>query len=408
MIATAEELGQRIRELRVERRLTLKQVEKASGLSAAHLSEIERGQASPTIGALERIARALGKDPPYFVERHKRPEVSHQPKESGHRLTPSAGLTAETLTSGTPGGSLFAYRLHFSDPAAELAIDPPPIRADGLYFVRRGVLDLDLGGGPMRLTPGDAVQATLSRPHRLRAASQEPAEVLAALTIALGTGGPADRGLDPRLPGLVAMSSANDGVAVATARELGPDPAQTTELGPRIRLIRGSLGLTLKDIEGRGGISATHVSGIERGKASPTVVALGRIAEALGLPAAVLLDPPMLPDVSAVSEAERGGRTLQWGAATLESLTEPIKGGTLGAYILRLPVGPEPALTHRHEGEEWLTVLSGVAEVRLEDARYLLLEGDSLHFRAHGMHSYANPSSTPAVLLTACRPRIQL
>ena len=408
MVATAEELGQRIRELRVERRLTLRQVEEASGLSAAHLSEIERGQASPTIGALERIARALGKDASYLIERPKRPEVSHQPRESGHRLTPSAGLTAETLTSGTPGGSLFAYRLFFSVERAELALAPPLIPADGLYFVQRGVLESDFGCGQMRLAPGDAVQASLARPHRLCVSGQEPAEVLAVLTIPLKIDSAADHGLEPRVPVPATPSPKLDRAPVSVAPELCPDPMTPTELGPRIRLIRGSLGLTLKDIEDRGGISATHVSGIERGKASPTVVALGRIAEALGLRAAVLLDPPMLPDVSAVSEGERGGRTLQWGAAALESLTEPIKGGTLGAYILRLPVGPQPALTHRHEGEEWLTLLSGVAEVRLEDARYLLLEGDSLHFRAHVAHSYANPASTPAVLLVACRPRIQL
>jgi transcriptional regulator with XRE-family HTH domain len=54
--------------LRSERRLTLKQVESASGLSATHLSEIERGRTSPTIGALLRIARALEKDVSYFIE----------------------------------------------------------------------------------------------------------------------------------------------------------------------------------------------------------------------------------------------------------------------------------------------------------------------------------------------------
>ena len=65
-IVGIEELGRRIRKLRIERRMTLKQVEQAAALSATHVSEIERGRTSPTIGALVRIARALQKDTSYY------------------------------------------------------------------------------------------------------------------------------------------------------------------------------------------------------------------------------------------------------------------------------------------------------------------------------------------------------
>src|SRR5690348_3345045 len=80
-----------------------------------------------------------------------------------------------------------------------------------------------------------------------------------------------------------------------------PTPA---ELGRRIKLLRISRGLTLKDLEERGGISATHVSEIERGKASPTVGALGRIARALGLRPATLVEPRMLPEMTVLRAAD--------------------------------------------------------------------------------------------------------
>ena len=56
------ELGERLRRLRFARNLTLKEVEAKAHVSATHLSEIERGKTSPTVGALVRIARALGED----------------------------------------------------------------------------------------------------------------------------------------------------------------------------------------------------------------------------------------------------------------------------------------------------------------------------------------------------------
>jgi quercetin dioxygenase-like cupin family protein len=184
-----------------------------------------------------------------------------------------------------------------------------------------------------------------------------------------------------------------------------PSPA---ELGRRIKLLRAARGLTLKDLELRGGISATHVSEIERGRASPTVGALGRIARALGLRPATLVEPHVLPEVSLMRATERAAHRVHVGAATVEPVTGPVLGAVLGAQLLVLPAGGGPAFSHRHEGEEWATVLCGAAEVRVDGEPYLLGEGDSIHFRAHHEHSYASRSAAAATLLVADRPRPSL
>ena len=54
------ELGSRIKKTREAKHLTLKSIEASAGISATHISEIERGKTSPTLGALLRIAGALG------------------------------------------------------------------------------------------------------------------------------------------------------------------------------------------------------------------------------------------------------------------------------------------------------------------------------------------------------------
>lgn len=185
------------------------------------------------------------------------------------------------------------------------------------------------------------------------------------------------------------------------------DPSPV-ELGHRIKMLRVSRGLTLKDLEARGGISATHVSEIERGKASPTIGALGRIAQALGLRPATLVEPMSTPEVSILRADSREALRMQWGLATLEPVTEAGPCPTMGAHLLTLPIGREPSLVHRHEGEEWVTVLSGVAEVRIGTRTLVLREGDSLHFRAHETHAYSNLASSPARLLVATLPRLTL
>jgi transcriptional regulator with XRE-family HTH domain len=185
------------------------------------------------------------------------------------------------------------------------------------------------------------------------------------------------------------------------------DPSPV-ELGRRIKLLRVSRRLTLKDLEETGKISATHVSEIERGKASPTLGALKRIANALGVRPAALVEPHSLPQTTLTRSSERVRRRVQSRGATLDPVAEPIHSADLGAQIVTLPMGPTPAIEHRHEGEEWATVLSGMAEIKVEDETFVLREGDAIHFRATRMHSYSNPTSSPAVLLVASRPRLAL
>ncbi len=211
----------------------------------------------------------------------------------------------------------------------------------------------------------------------------------------------------PRPKRGVAMPAKSRTPLVAAAGLQTRDPSRV-ELGRRIKMLRVSRGLTLKDLEVRGGISATHVSEIERGKASPTVGALGRIAVALGMRPATLVEPRVLPLIAVQRAADRRERRVQWGQATLEALNESVQGAALGGHLVTLPIGREPALVHRHEGEEWVTVLQGVAELRVGGQSYVLREGDSLHFRAHTEHAYLNLASGPAVLLVASRPRLAL
>jgi transcriptional regulator with XRE-family HTH domain len=181
-----EELGQRIRKLRIERRMTLKQVEQSCGLSATHLSEIERGRTSPTIGALVRIARALEKEASYFIEAEERADVAHVPLKQA-RVAPSPpGVRLEVLTPGVPGSGILAYRLTIAPTAGGgLALAAQELPGEAIYFVQRGTLEAEFGGSRLTLAEGDAVQASFLVDHRLSSAGGATAEVIAMTTRSL-------------------------------------------------------------------------------------------------------------------------------------------------------------------------------------------------------------------------------
>jgi len=185
-IVEIEELGRRIRRLRSERRLTLKQVESASGLSATHLSEIERGRTSPTIGALVRIARALEKEVSFFIEREERPDVAHHLREQVADFVAGDGVTAESLTPGIPGSSLYTYRVRLEPTAsAELRLPAQDLPGDAVVHVLDGRLAARSAAGALSLGEGDTLHAPLARGYALRAEGAGPVEFMLVTTRAL-------------------------------------------------------------------------------------------------------------------------------------------------------------------------------------------------------------------------------
>lgn len=64
-----------IREIRKGKKMTLAQVEQRSGISTAYLSNIERGQAVPSLGVLEKLAACYEVSLSCLVEMMKTKEV---------------------------------------------------------------------------------------------------------------------------------------------------------------------------------------------------------------------------------------------------------------------------------------------------------------------------------------------
>lgn len=169
----AREVGRRIKRLRGEQNLTLKMVEAASGVSATHVSEIERGETIPTIGALARIARALGKRTAFFLEENELGDASVLTPESRVRESaPGGAASLERLTSSIPGGGIQATRVTLAPGRSHRAT---PHQHDGVeaLLVVRGEVRVEVGGEAHELAAGDVVHFDASRPHAYFNASRD-------------------------------------------------------------------------------------------------------------------------------------------------------------------------------------------------------------------------------------------
>lgn len=170
-------VGERIKECRQAQALTLKAIEAKAGVSATHISEIERGKTSPTVGSLAKIAGALGKDITYFLEREVRADVSSQTAaERASAWVERDGFRFASLTTGVPGGHLAAYMVEL-EPAKNWPVERTG-ESNHIYFVREGQVLCMVDEVEHTLGEGDSVHIGPDATYVLRNDSDRTAHML--------------------------------------------------------------------------------------------------------------------------------------------------------------------------------------------------------------------------------------
>lgn len=183
----------------------------------------------------------------------------------------------------------------------------------------------------------------------------------------------------------------------------------TLELGRRIKQLRLSRGFTLKDIEARVGVSATHVSEVERGKTSPTVGALSKIATALEVNPSFLVDVPIGDQVSLTRPEERTVLLGPGDSARWEILTRENPSAELSLFVLVLPADMKEALTRSpRPGDKFLHLIEGIVEVEISEEKFLLRRGDSIHFKSSHPLRISNLADGESRIFWADWPRFTL
>lgn len=179
-------------------------------------------------------------------------------------------------------------------------------------------------------------------------------------------------------------------------------------LGRRIRRIRQEKGLTLKQIQARVGVSATHISEIERGKTSPTIKALEKIANALEVSSSHLIDLPPAARSDVQSAKDRKPIAMSDGLILLEPLTNRFVNSEMSIFLATIAGSSQVEGVPGHRGEGFCYVLDGFLEVTVDGTPQVLRCGDTIHFKAARPHTIRNLTHEPVHTFWAVRPRLFL
>ena len=169
-----------------------------------------------------------------------------------------------------------------------------------------------------------------------------------------------------------------------------------------IKRIRKSKKLSLERTAARSGVSRSMLSQIERGEANPSVAILGKLAEALKVPAEILLENDDFISLLLSREPDNIPKRLDGGKVLLRP-SMPYDGVTrqesffLDLYIsahYRPELAVPGCVCHA-------TVMSGTVSLTAENQEFQLMERDALRFAADRPYEFVNMTNSTARLLLA-------
>lgn len=159
-------IGERLRNARELRNLTLEQVADRAGISKAHLSRLESGERQPSVSALLELSGVLGARVSTLLgEDVDDSRISlHSPDDPRHD---AGGLSVASCSGYADSRVLEALRITVQ--SGRPASSPARHRGEEWLYVLSGILELEYDGELHQLTPGASAHFDADRPHRMTA-----------------------------------------------------------------------------------------------------------------------------------------------------------------------------------------------------------------------------------------------
>ncbi len=187
VVNEASPVGPRVRALREAMDLSLRELAERSGVSAPMLSQVERGETSPTLAVAERIAAGLDLSLSQLLRLDEADGVSIV-RAPERRTGGGRGHRYEILTPPLPGQRA-EVSLHALRPGATTGgPEDPPMHEPGsreTAVVTEGRLRLVCGRVAHELKTGDAVTFDSDLPHHFENPGDEQARFYAVVAAGL-------------------------------------------------------------------------------------------------------------------------------------------------------------------------------------------------------------------------------
>jgi XRE family transcriptional regulator, regulator of sulfur utilization len=182
-------IGPRVRALREAMDLSLRDLAERSGVSAPMLSQVERGETSPTLSVASRIAAGLELRLSQLLRLDEAGTVTVvRAAERRRGGSPECGHTFEVLTAPLPGQRAELSRHVLAPGAVTGGPGDAPMHEPGsreIAVVEHGTVVLHIDGQAHELERGDCVTFDADLPHHFENPGAAEASLLAVVSAGL-------------------------------------------------------------------------------------------------------------------------------------------------------------------------------------------------------------------------------
>lgn len=188
--ASGGALGERVRSLREAMDLSLRDLAERSGVSAPMLSQVERGETSPTLAVAEKIAAGLELSLSQLLRLDEDRHVVVLRSGEG-RTRRRRGHAVEELTPPLPGQRADVSVHTLAPGAATGGPDDPPMHEPGsreTAVVLKGTAELFIDGSRHELAEGDSVTFDADLSHHFENNGAADARLIAVVAAGLRRG----------------------------------------------------------------------------------------------------------------------------------------------------------------------------------------------------------------------------
>jgi transcriptional regulator with XRE-family HTH domain len=177
-------------------------------------------------------------------------------------------------------------------------------------------------------------------------------------------------------------------------------------VGVNIKRLRENKGMTLRALAKQLNVSASFLSQVETGKASPSLATLKNIADSLFTTIGNLIgEGEKISDNPIVRLNERKHYQEVGKGINIYLLTSQDANKQMEPLLFKLAgKATSGTVSYRHFGQEFVLVLKGVVEITLNDTVYILRKGDSIYFNSNVPHSFKNIAKEEAEAVWVVTP----
>ena len=181
-------LGEKIKDLRTEKSLSLKELSEKSGISAAAIHKIEANGIIPTITTMMKIADSLGKNVSYFIEEDRKDnDVVFVPANRREPiLTFKKGLDLMGISAKQYGDFIMTAAYATVAVGASSGRNPMKHQGEELVYCLQGKIEFKIKRDTYVLSAGDSINFRTNIDHKWKNIGNKEAKLIWVLAVPPG------------------------------------------------------------------------------------------------------------------------------------------------------------------------------------------------------------------------------